>query len=104
MALTTGQKNAVTAALMRCSSQYFQEIPNLSKSDLYDAVEAADTYQDSIAGAYNSALPVAARTNLSAAQKSLVFQAVAAADYLLADPEAAQVFQCIASELVAHVS
>jgi hypothetical protein len=78
----------------------WQELPNLSKQDIVDAVGAADTWLDSAASSYNSALPVAFRTNASAGQKALMLTTVAAAQYLLDDPDAAKVFQIIAGMLV----
>jgi len=43
---------------------------NLSKVDLRAAVNAADAWADANAAAYNTALPVAARTNLTTQQKA----------------------------------
>ena len=48
----------------------------LSKADLQAAVSAADAWVDSNATSYNNALPVAARTNMTAAQKTLLLVAV----------------------------
>ena len=50
---------------------------NLSRADLQAAVVATDNWIDSNQASYNSALPVAARTNLTALQKTLLFCAVA---------------------------
>jgi len=55
------------------------ELVNLSKSELLAAVVATDVYIDGIQGDYNSALPVAARTALSALQKTMLFSVVALA-------------------------
>ncbi len=43
---------------------------NLSKTDVRAAVNAADDWADANAASYNSALPVAARTTLTTAQKA----------------------------------
>lgn len=45
--------------------------------DLLEAVTATDTWIDNNAANYNSALPATARANLTAAQKTLLFCAVA---------------------------
>ena len=45
---------------------------NLSKADTQAAVDAADQWASDNALAFNSALPVAARTTLSAAEKALL--------------------------------
>ena len=50
---------------------------NLNKANLDAAIAAADTWIDANAASFNAALPVAARTNLSAMQKTLLFCAVA---------------------------
>jgi len=52
---------------------------NLSRVDLAAAIVATDDWIDSNQASYNSALPVAARTNLTAIQKALLFCAVALA-------------------------
>jgi hypothetical protein len=49
----------------------------LSDSDFQAAIDATDTWIDTNAAAYNTALPVAARNNLTATQKTLLFVAVA---------------------------
>jgi len=48
----------------------------LSKAQLKAAFDAADTWADSNAASFNSALPAAARTNLSAAQKARILAIV----------------------------
>ena len=42
----------------------------IAKADLRAAVDAADAWADANKASYNSALPLAARTNLTAAQKA----------------------------------
>lgn len=49
----------------------------LTKADLRAAVDATDDWIDANAASYNSALPTAARTTLSAKQKAALFMAVA---------------------------
>jgi hypothetical protein len=51
----------------------------VSKWDLLAAVEATDDWIDDNQAAYNAALPEAARTALTAGQKTLLFCAVALA-------------------------
>ncbi len=48
-----------------------------TKTDLRAAVDAADTWIDSNASSFNTALPVAFRTNASLAQKTLLLCYVA---------------------------
>ena len=45
---------------------------NLAKADTQAAVDAADQWASDNAASFNSALPVAARTTLSAAEKALL--------------------------------
>ena len=56
-----------------------RELLDLDKSELLAAVVATDVYIDGIQGDYNSALPVASRTALSALQKTMLFSVVALA-------------------------
>lgn len=49
----------------------------LTKADLRAAVDATDQWIDDNASAFNTALPLAARTNLTAAQKTFLFCYVA---------------------------
>ncbi len=46
------------------------DLLDLSKDDLREAVNAVDDWVDDNAAAFNQALPVAARTALTAAQKA----------------------------------
>jgi hypothetical protein len=48
----------------------------LNKIDLRAAIDAADSWADSNAASFNSALPVAARTTLTAKQKALLLMVV----------------------------
>lgn len=49
----------------------------ITKPDLRAAVDATDTWIDSNAASYNAALPLPARTALSAQEKTLIFCYVA---------------------------
>lgn len=53
-----------------------RETVALSKADVRAAVDAADSWASSNAAAFNSALPVAARNNLTAGQKARLLAAV----------------------------
>ncbi len=79
-ALTTFQRQGIWAEFMRQVSSDRQDL-GLSKSDLRAAVDAADQWVEDNAGAYNSALPVAARTALTAAQKTRLLFFVASKRY-----------------------
>lgn len=98
MALTIGQRAAVGHAIRKCASGVFQEI-SVSKAEVDAAIASADDWIDANAASYNAALPTPFRTSATAAQKTLVLMAVAGASYLLDDPDAAQVFACIAGKL-----
>jgi len=53
------------------------EAISVTKQDLRAALDATDQWIDDNAGGYNIALPVAARTALSAKQKAMLFMYVA---------------------------
>jgi len=74
--LTTTQRQKIWRGLMRFWSQNWTKVA-LSKSDLLAAVNATDAWIDDNAASYNAALPAAAQSGLTAAQKTLVFCAVA---------------------------
>jgi hypothetical protein len=63
--------------LMRYWSGLRQSV-DLSKTELRAAVDATDTWIDDNQASYNSALPSAAQSNLTTAQKTLLFCVVAA--------------------------
>lgn len=73
--LSAPQRAAVFAQLMRDMS-LDHDICSLTKPDLLAAVGAADDWADANAAAFNSALPVAARNALTAAQKARLLSAV----------------------------
>lgn len=76
--LSTGDRQRIWRGLMRWWSN-LREPVGLSKVDLQAAVDAADDWIDANQADYNNALPEAARTNLTAAQKTLLFCVVALA-------------------------
>jgi hypothetical protein len=53
-----------------------EAIPNLTKTDLRAAINATDDWLDANATSFNQALPLAARTNLTPAQKALLLALV----------------------------
>lgn len=74
--LSTTDRQRVWRVLMRYWSR-LREAVALSKADLQAAVNATDMWIDDNAASYNQALPSAAQTNLTAAQKVLLFCAIA---------------------------
>jgi hypothetical protein len=71
MALTAAQVTQAWRAMLDANGA--QALPTkFTKPDLKAAVEAADAWADSVAAAYNAALPVAFRTNATAAEKGLL--------------------------------
>lgn len=54
-----------------------ETLAGVTKADLRAAVDATDTWIDSNQSSYNTALPVAFRTNATLAQKTLLFCYVA---------------------------
>ena len=58
------------------SNTHATEISDLTKSDVRAAIDATDTWVNDNAAAYNAALPVAARTALSASQKAKLLMEV----------------------------
>jgi len=63
------------AEYMRDISAAHESI-NLTKAQLRAAVDAADDWADANAASFNSALPVAARNNLTAQQKARLLNRV----------------------------
>ena len=78
--LSDADRNEVTEELMRELSDGRVPCPVL-KAALRAAVDATDTYQNSNAAAYNSALPNPFRTNADASLKSRLFRMVSRKRY-----------------------
>lgn len=76
--LSTEDRLRIWRGLMRYWSQ-LREAVALDKDELAAAVAATDTWIDENAASYNTALPVAARTALTATQKTVLFCVVALA-------------------------
>ena len=76
--LSTEDRLRIWRGLMRYWSKLREEMA-LDKEGLAAAVAATDTWIDENAASYNAALPVAARTALTATQKTVLFCVVALA-------------------------
>lgn len=74
-ALPQADLDRIWRGMMRYLSRTSDPIA-VTKAELAAAVTAADAWVDSNAASYNSALPLAARNNLTTAQKSLLLVAV----------------------------
>jgi hypothetical protein len=72
-------RQQVWRGVMRWWSQEREVLAGMTKSDLRDAIDATDEWIDDNQASYNTALPETARTNLTQAQKTLLFCAVALA-------------------------
>ena len=70
MALADQQRQRLHRAWMRELSQKVESVGALSKSDMRAAVNAVDAWVEANQGAFNSALPTPARTQLTARQKA----------------------------------
>ena len=66
----------IWAQFMRDLSVAGWPLAGITKTDLRDAANAADDWVNANAASYNSALPVAFRTNASLAQKVQLLMAV----------------------------
>ena len=77
--LPLADRQRIWRGLMRYWSTLRVAVGALSKSDIQDAVNATDTWIEANQAAYNNALPLAARTELSQEDKTLLFCAVALA-------------------------
>lgn len=75
--LSDTAREQVWRGLMRYWSGVREGVAVVTKTDLRAAIDATDTWIDDNAASFNSALPAAARTNLTSAQKTLLFCAVA---------------------------
>ena len=73
--LTDTSREKVWAKLMRRLSNNREPIA-LSKTDLRAAVDAADSWADANSASYNSTLPAAAQTDLTAPQKAEILMGV----------------------------
>lgn len=77
MTLSASDRLKLGTGLMRYWSRLV-ESHGLLKSDLSATIDATDDWIEASQASYNSALPLAAQTGLTASQKTLVFCIVAA--------------------------
>ncbi len=75
--LSEQDRRRIWRGLMRYASREFQDV-GLSKSELRAAVDETDNWIDANQAGFNAALPVAAQSGLTTAQKTLLFCGVAA--------------------------
>ena len=75
--LSNADRKEIWAQYMRTVSQAGEAYGALSKADLRAAVNATDQWIEDNAGSYNSTIPLPARTALSVAQKTRLFNFVA---------------------------
>lgn len=74
--MTAGQRAAAAAGLMDDLSRTREALGALTKAEFRAAVDAADTWANNNSASYNSALPLPARTVLTAPQKARLLAAV----------------------------
>ena len=79
-ALTQSQKDAILK-YWAATVSHRREAFALTKTDAAAAVTAVDNWQDSNATSFNNTLPAAAKANLTAAQKSELFNLVSKVRY-----------------------
>ena len=70
------ERGVVSAEFQRALSDLRERLPGMTKHDVLAAVAAADQWASDNAASFNSALPAAARTNLTASQKARLLTAV----------------------------
>lgn len=74
--LPTADRQRIWRGLMRYWSALREVLSGQLKTDIQAAVNAADVWADDNAASYNTALPVAFRTNATAGQKALLLAMV----------------------------
>ena len=74
--LSEADRARIWRGLQRYWSRHFEAVA-ITKPELLAAVQATDTWIDNNQASFNAALPIAARTGLTATQKTLLFCAVA---------------------------
>lgn len=79
--MTDPQRAAVMTSLMNELSRLRVPVGALTKADLRAAIDAADTWASSNAASFSNALPLPARTVLTAALKSQLLVAVVLARF-----------------------
>lgn len=74
--LSDADRLRIRNGLMRYWSNLQETVAGITKTDLKAAVDAADSWVDSNAASYNSALPATFRNNATTGQKSLLLVGV----------------------------
>jgi len=74
--LSNADRIAVWTALMQDLAAAREALSGLAKADVRAAIDAADDWANTNAVSYNLALPIAARNNLTSAQKARLLQMV----------------------------
>lgn len=75
-ALTSPERILVGAQFQSDSSQTRDPLPGLLKADIQAAIVAIDDWVVANAASFNTALPAAAKTNLTASQKAALLSRV----------------------------
>jgi len=76
--LADSDRQRIWRGVMRLWSATRDPLPAMLKTDIKAAVDATDQWIEDNQASYNTALPIAFRTNATLAQKTLLFCAVAA--------------------------
>ena len=77
--LSTEDHQRISNGLQRYWSRIHESnVGSLNKSDYLNAINATDTWIDNNQASFNSALPAAAQSNMTTAQKTFLFCVVAA--------------------------
>lgn len=99
--LSAAQHEKIRAVLAKAISQADPrvEIP-MNRTNAAIVISSTDSYQDTTAGDYNTAIPLPMRTDLPASQKALTFISVAVVRYLIDNPAELQILQDALSILI----
>lgn len=76
VAMNATQRGEVRSDFSKSLSTIFEGL-GLTKAELLAAVDATDTWIDDNAGAYNTAIPLPARTEMTKSQKARLLTLVA---------------------------
>lgn len=95
MALSDNQKKQVRTALHKAYSRYELPMP-WTKPEIDAAITALDDFLANNKVAINNALPTAFKTSASAADKAVLFNVIAMADYIVGNSGHANALKDIA--------
>lgn len=82
-ALSTGDRQTLAATFQSDVSRRLEPLSGVLRADIQAAFNAADDWAVANAASFNSALPPAARTGLTAAQKAALLAAVLMRRYVV---------------------